>query len=146
MSDGTGDHASAAFVDFLFPSGQRLRPTWMRYGLGSGSAFRRSEDVLLKRSYVWSHRWYGRALAKSKLSVTLDPNAIDRARALVTVSSVSELLDVALQQLIRSEEERQHVAGYVRSPVGNEFVELADVRRDPIADDVDWAALYGEKS
>jgi hypothetical protein len=85
-------------------------------------------------------------MAKSKLSVSLDPNAIDRARALVTVSSVSELLDVALQQLIRSEEERQHVAGYVRSPVGNEFVELADVRRDPIADDVDWAALYGEKS
>jgi hypothetical protein len=83
-------------------------------------------------------------MAKSKLSVTLDPTRIDRARALVNVASVSELLDVALERLIRSEEELQHVAGYLRIPLGEEFAALAETPRVLIADEVDWAALYDE--
>jgi hypothetical protein len=81
-------------------------------------------------------------MAKSKLSVTLDPKTLHRARELVDTSSVSELLDLALVQLIRSEEERQHVAGYVRIPVTKRDDDWAESLRDPIDDDVDWAALY----
>jgi hypothetical protein len=83
-------------------------------------------------------------VSKSKLSVTLDPKTVERARALVHVSSVSELLDVALDRLIRTEEERQRVAGYVRVPVEDDFVSFAQSPRDAIVDDVDWAALYDE--
>lgn len=83
-------------------------------------------------------------MAKSKLSVTLDPHRLERAQALVSVASVSELLDVALDRLIRTEEERQHVAGYILQPVGNDLMDLAQTTRDAIVDDVDWAALYDE--
>jgi hypothetical protein len=62
-------------------------------------------------------------MAKTKLSVSLDPDTIQRAKALVQVASVSDLLDIALGRLIQTEEERQHA----------------------IADDVDWAELYGVK-
>jgi hypothetical protein len=83
-------------------------------------------------------------VAKSKLSVTLNLETIEKARALVTVSSVSELLDVALERLIRTEEEAQHVAGYVRTPADADFITFAQTSRDAILDDVDWAALYNE--
>jgi post-segregation antitoxin (ccd killing protein) len=85
-------------------------------------------------------------MTKSKLSVTLDPETLNRARALVNVGSVSELLDVALERLIQTELERQHIAGYVRIPAGDEFVDFANIPRHPIADDVDWAALYDEEN
>ena len=83
-------------------------------------------------------------MAKSKLSITVDPATLGQARILVQVASVSELIDVALRRLIETELERRHVDGYVRIPVGAEFVAFANVPRSPIADDVDWAALYGE--
>jgi hypothetical protein len=88
-------------------------------------------------------RWH---MPKSKLSVTLDPVTLERARELIEVSSVSQLLDVALARLIESEEERLHIAGYVRTPTTREFEPLADVERLPLEDDVDWAALYGMTS
>ena len=84
-------------------------------------------------------------MPKSKLSVTLDPETLNRARALVDVSSVSELLDIALERLIRTEQERQHVAGYVLTPPDHDLEEFARTPRDAIVDDVDWAALYDEK-
>jgi hypothetical protein len=84
-------------------------------------------------------------MAKTKLSVSLDPDTIQRAKALVQVASVSDLLDIALGRLIQTEEERQHVAGYLKNPVDQEFATLAEAGRDAIADDVDWAELYGVK-
>jgi hypothetical protein len=82
-------------------------------------------------------------MAKSKLSVSLDPSTMERARALVDVSSVSELLDVALHRLIETEEERRHIDGYVRVPDSGEFHGLATTPRKPLNDDVDWGTLYG---
>ena len=83
-------------------------------------------------------------MTKSKLSVTVNPATLRQARILVQVASVSELIDFALHRLIETELERQHIDGYVRIPDGAEFMAFANVPRSPIADDVDWAALYGE--
>lgn len=84
-------------------------------------------------------------MAKTKVSVTLDPIKLAQARALLGTPTVSELLAVALDRLIADELDRRHVAGYVTSPPGDDEDSLADASRDPtdIADDIDWAALYG---
>lgn len=82
-------------------------------------------------------------MKKSKMSVSLDPRKLEQAQALIPASSVSELLDVALARLIGEELERRHVDGYVQIPVRRELGEWAAVQREPDADDVDWAKLYG---
>lgn len=84
-------------------------------------------------------------MAKAKVSVTLDPAKLAQARALVGASTVSDLISVALDRLIVDELERRHAAGYHRHPPERHEDAWADLRRDPteIADDVDWARLYG---
>ena len=82
-------------------------------------------------------------MAKSKVSVSLDPRRLEQAQSLVGAASVSELLDVALARLIEDELERRHVEGYVRTPVDGAAAEWAQITRGPLGDDVDWAALYG---
>ena len=82
-------------------------------------------------------------MAKSKISVSLDPDRLEQAQSLVPADSVSELLDVALARLIEEELERRHVEGYVRTPVDDETARWAQITREPLDDDVDWAALYG---
>ncbi|MGH9181435.1 MAG: hypothetical protein ACRDY5_06950, partial [Acidimicrobiales bacterium] len=54
-------------------------------------------------------------------------------------------LAVALDRLIGDELDRRHVAGYIRHPPDEGEDSWAGAPRDPseIADDVDWAALYG---
>lgn len=84
-------------------------------------------------------------MAKTKVSVTLDPAKLAQARALLETSTVSELIAVALDRLIVDELDRRHVAGYLRHPPDEDEDSWANAPRDPseIADDVDWAALYG---
>lgn len=84
-------------------------------------------------------------MAKRKVSVTLDPIKVTQARELLGTASLSELLDVALDRLIVDELERRHAAGYLRHPPEPDEDAWAEVPRDPteIADDVDWAHLYG---
>lgn len=84
-------------------------------------------------------------MAKTKVSVTLDPAKLAQARALLGTPTVSELLAVALDRLIADELDRRHVAGYLGKPPGDDEDSLADAGRGStdIADDVDWAALYG---
>lgn len=84
-------------------------------------------------------------MAKSKLSVSIDPDKLERAQSLVDAPSVSELLDIALTCLIESQQERNHVEGYLRCPVDHEFTDWSAIPRREIHDDVDWASLYGEK-
>lgn len=85
-------------------------------------------------------------MAKTKASVTLDPQKVARAKEIIGAASLSELIDVALARLIDSELERRHIAGYLRQPPGAAEDGWADAERAPadIDDDVDWAALYGE--
>lgn len=84
-------------------------------------------------------------MAKTKVSVTLDPIKLAQARSLLGTPTVSELLAVALDRLIADELDRRHVAGYRKSPPGDDEDSLADAARDAtdVADDIDWAALYG---
>ena len=84
-------------------------------------------------------------MAKTKVSVTLDPGKMAQAQELFDTSSLSELVDLALSRLIDQELERRHAAGYLRHPPGQAEAAWADVERGPdgIADDVDWAGLYG---
>ncbi|MGI8807301.1 MAG: hypothetical protein ACR2KK_05585 [Acidimicrobiales bacterium] len=84
-------------------------------------------------------------MAKTKASVSLDPVKVAQARELLGGPTLSEVIDIALARLILGELERQHVAGYVRQPPERDEDAWADVERDPsgIADDVDWADLYG---
>jgi len=84
-------------------------------------------------------------VAKTKASVTLDPTKVAQARELLGTVTLSELLEVALDRLIVGELERRHTAGYLRRPPEPDEEVWAAVARDPseVADDVDWARLYG---
>ncbi len=84
-------------------------------------------------------------MAKTKASVSLDPTKVAQARELLGVPSLSEVIDIALERLIVDELDRRHAAGYARQPPDADEEAWAEVRRDPseIADDVDWAGLYG---
>jgi len=84
-------------------------------------------------------------MSKTKASVSLDPVKVAQARELLGGSTLSEVIDIALARLILGELERRHVAGYLRQPPERDEDAWADVERDPsgIADDVDWADLYG---
>lgn len=87
-------------------------------------------------------------MAKTKLSVTLDPAKVSLAQELTGTTTISELLDVALGRLVETELDRRHVAGYQRTPQTATDAAWAELERDPmgIADDTDWAALYDESS
>jgi len=84
-------------------------------------------------------------MSKTKASVSLDPVKVAQARELLGGPTLSEVIDIALERLIVGELERRHVAGYLRQPPDRDELAWAEVERDPsaIADDVDWANLYG---
>lgn len=84
-------------------------------------------------------------MPRSKVSITLEQAKVDEARRLVDSASVSEIIDIALSRLIAAERERRHVLGYERVPQNIEDVEWAEIPRhdNDIADDTDWAGLYG---
>ncbi len=86
-------------------------------------------------------------MPKTKVSVTVDAVKVAQARELLAGVTLSQLIDVALDRLILDELERRHVAGYTVQPPGPDDAAWADVERNPheIADDVDWAQLYGVK-
>ena len=85
-------------------------------------------------------------MAKEKATITLDRAKVETARALVGGRSVSEVIDVALGRLIRSEQLRRDVKAYSRRPPTPDEIDLADlpVPLDLDDDDVDYAAMYGE--
>ena len=84
-------------------------------------------------------------MPKTKASVSLDPVKVAQARELLGGQTLSEVIDIALERLIVGELERRHVAGYVRQQPDQDDDAWAEVERNPsgIADDVDWAGLYG---
>jgi hypothetical protein len=84
-------------------------------------------------------------MAKEKATITLDRAKAALARDLLGVGSTSEVIDVALDQLIRAERVRADVAAYQRAPSTQDEVALAslgDLRG--IGDDTDWEALYDD--
>jgi hypothetical protein len=84
-------------------------------------------------------------MARDKATITLDRAKAAAARELLGIGSTSEVIDVALDRLIRAERLQADVAAYQRvSPTQDEIdlASFADVRG--IDDDTDWEALYTE--
>lgn len=65
-------------------------------------------------------------MAKVKISATVDPAHLERAKELTGVSSVSEVLERGLVALIEDELERIHIEGYARLPQAGETVKAVD--------------------
>lgn len=84
-------------------------------------------------------------MAKSKATVLLDRAKVAEARTLIAGRSMSEVIDVALDRLIRSERLRHDVKAYARHPESDEERAFADlpVALDLDDEDVDYEALYG---
>lgn len=84
------------------------------------------------------------SMAKTKVTVTLDRSKADAARVLMGAGSTSEVLDIALDHLIRAERLRRDVAAYRRVPPNDAEVELALLTATRLDDDTDWEAVYAE--
>lgn len=75
-------------------------------------------------------------MAKRKVSVTLSPGRVDRARVVTGKSNLSDLLEDALDALVERELERQWLTAH-ETAAGQEDlpgevpVDLADVPWDP---------------
>ncbi|HEV8636397.1 MAG TPA: type II toxin-antitoxin system VapB family antitoxin [Chloroflexota bacterium] len=84
-------------------------------------------------------------MAKEKVTITLDRSKAEDARALLGGGSTSEVIDLALDRLIRAERLRRDIAAYRRVPPTDEDVELASLAATAgLDDDTDWEALYAE--
>jgi len=87
-------------------------------------------------------------MAREKATVTLDRDKVEEARALIGGRSMSEVIDVALDRMIRTERLRRDVEAYSRHPQGPTELGVADlpVTLDLDDDEVDYDALYGGSS
>jgi hypothetical protein len=74
-------------------------------------------------------------MAKVKISATVDPAHLERAKELTGVTSVSEVLERGLVALIEDELERIHAEGYARVPQAGETVRAVDAA---VWDDLPW--------
>jgi hypothetical protein len=84
-------------------------------------------------------------MAKDKVTITLDRAKAEHARALVGAGSTSEVIDIALERLLRAESLRRDIAAYRQQPQTGADVSLAQLAPDvDLADDTDWDALYAE--
>ncbi len=84
-------------------------------------------------------------MARDKATVTLDRAKVQDAMDLTGGRSMSEVIDIALDRLIRVEQLRRDVVAYARQPLSDDEVALADMRvtLDLDDEDVDYEALYG---
>ena len=84
-------------------------------------------------------------MAKEKVTITLDRAKAEAARGLVGAASTSEVIDIALEQLIRSERLRRDVEAYRRVPqTAEERASAEQADTASLSDDVDWEALYAD--
>lgn len=77
------------------------------------------------------------------MTITLDRSKANAARALVGASSTSEVIDIALERLIRAVRKSNDVAAYKLRPTSRQEDELALLGdSQSLADDTDWESLY----
>lgn len=82
-------------------------------------------------------------MVREKVTITIDRSKAERARTLVGAPSTSQVIDVALERLIRSERLRSDLAAYRRVPPTDAEVELALLTETGDVDDqTDWESLY----
>jgi N-acetyl-gamma-glutamylphosphate reductase len=85
-------------------------------------------------------------MARSKATVTLDRDRVEQARELVGAASMSEVIDLALERLIRAEQLRRDVAAYAARPLTDDELRIADLPVDfDLDDDADYERLYGSE-
>lgn len=84
-------------------------------------------------------------MPREKVTITLDRAKAAAARALVGVKSTSEVIDLAMDHLIRIERLRADIAAYRRVPPTQSELDLAAIADvSGVADDTDWEALYAD--
>jgi hypothetical protein len=82
-------------------------------------------------------------MARDKVTITLDRQKAALARSLVGAGSTSEVVDTALDRLIRAERLAQDVEAYRKHPQTADEVALASFgAQGGLEDDTDWEALY----
>ncbi len=82
-------------------------------------------------------------MAKEKATITLDRAKATLAREVSGARSTSEVVDLALDQLIRAERLRADIAAYRRVPPTAAELDLALLAdTSGLADDTDWEQLY----
>jgi hypothetical protein len=82
-------------------------------------------------------------MAKEKATITIDRAKAARAREVSGARTTSEVVDIALDQLIRAERLRADVAAYQGVPPTEVEVDLALLGdTSGLADDTDWDELY----
>jgi hypothetical protein len=86
-------------------------------------------------------------MGREKATVTLDRAKVRNAMALTGRRSISDVIDVDLDRLIREEQLRRDVAAYARRPPTDDEIALGDlpVRLDLDDEDVDDDAPYGRR-
>src|SRR5260370_418000 len=84
-------------------------------------------------------------MAKDKVTITLDRRKANDARSLVGASSTAEVIDIALERLIRAERKIRDVAAYRRPPATKQEDDLALLSdAGGLADETDWETLYAD--
>jgi hypothetical protein len=84
-------------------------------------------------------------MAKEKVTITLDRSKAELARSLVGAKSTSEVIDAALERLIRGERLARDVAAYRAHPQTAAEVAMASLGDvEGLEDDTDWEAVYAQ--
>ncbi len=81
-------------------------------------------------------------MARQKVTITLDRAKADRARVLAGARSTSEVINLALDRLIRTERLLGDMAAYGRVPPTDAEVHLGQMASGDLGDDTDWEGMY----
>jgi hypothetical protein len=84
-------------------------------------------------------------MARQRMTITVDRAKAESARALVGAASTSEVVDLALDRLIRTERRRHDVAAYRRLPATDVEAELALLDAVHLDDPTDWEMVYADE-
>lgn len=86
-------------------------------------------------------------MAKQKVTITLDRGKADEARLLVGSANTSEVIDIALDRLIRAERLRRDIDAYRRlPPTDTDLLVALQADTSGLADNTDWEALYDDEA
>jgi Post-segregation antitoxin CcdA len=85
-------------------------------------------------------------MAKQKVTISLDRELLETARALAGTNSTSATIDRALADLIHAEQIRRDVRAYTETAPTAEEVALARPATTwaDLADGTDWESLYAD--
>ncbi len=87
-------------------------------------------------------------MAREKVTITADRSKLRAAQQAVGAASVSDAVDRAVDELLRSARAKSDIAAYLANPPTSDEIALTNYRPKParLADDTDWDALYGDES